>query len=111
MQEFDVIARIKELCASRSLTYYRLAKEAEIPFSTLNTMLNKTSFPSVPSLMKLCDGFGITLAQFFSEYDESALLTNEQKVCLEHWSRLGEQEKGLSLAYMKGLADNMKRSE
>ena len=65
MQEFDVVARIQELCKSRSWTYYRLAKASGIPYSTLSTMLHKTNVPSVPSLMKICDGLGITLAQFF----------------------------------------------
>ena len=56
MQEFDVVGRIQELCRSRSWTYYRLAKASGIPYSTLSTMLHKTNVPSVPSLMKICDG-------------------------------------------------------
>lgn len=66
MQEFDVVGRIQELCQSRSWTYYRLAKASGIPYSTLSTMLHKANVPSIPSLIKICDGFGITLAQFFS---------------------------------------------
>ena len=69
MVEFDVVARIQELCQSRSWTYYRLAKASGIPYSTLSTMLHKTNVPSVPSLMKICEGFGITLAQFFSDQE------------------------------------------
>lgn len=38
-------------------------------------MLHKTYVPTVPSLMKICDGFGITIAQFFTEEDETARLT------------------------------------
>lgn len=105
MQEFDVIERIKELCASRSWTYYRLAKESDIPYSTLNTMLHKTNIPSVPSLMKLCDGLGITLAQFFSHEDESAKLTKKQKECLAQWDKLDTHSQELSLVYMDGLID------
>lgn len=81
MQEFDVVGRIQELCRSRSWTYYRLAKASGIPYSTLSTMLHKTNVPSVPSLMKICDGLGITLAQFFSDQDETAKLTADQKQC------------------------------
>lgn len=105
MDEFDVMGRIKELCASRSWTYYRLAKEADIPYSSLSTMIHKAYVPSVPSLMKICNGFGITLAQFFSQEDDTAKLSQKQKVCLEYWSRLDEQSQTLALAYMKGLAD------
>lgn len=105
MNEIDVLGRIKELCESRSWTYYRLAKESGIPYSSLSTMLHKTYVPTVPSLMKICTGFGITLAQFFSDQDESAKLTADQKDCLSHWNRLDEKSKALAAAYMQGLAD------
>lgn len=106
MNEFNVIARIKQLCDARAWSYYRLAKASDIPYSTLNTMLHKSNVPTVPSLQKICDGFGITLAQFFSERDEVSLLTKDQRDCLERWDKLGEDEKQLALAYMQGLADH-----
>lgn len=105
MNDFDVMGRIKELCAARSWTYYRLAKESGIPYSSLSTMLHKTYTPTVPSLLKICDGFGITLAQFFSEEDESVKLTKGQKECLAQWDLLDQQSRELALAYMKGLHD------
>ena len=105
MAEFDVVARIQELCQSRSWTYYRLAKASGIPYSTLSTMLHKTVVPSVPSLIKICRGFDITLAQFFSEEDDTAKLSKKQKLCLERWDKLDEQSQALALAYMEGLAD------
>ena len=104
MNDFDVMVRIRELCEARSWTYYRLAKESGIPYSTLNTMLHKTYVPTVPSLMKICDGFGITLSQFFLEDDEQAMLTKNQKECLKHWDKLDQQSKRLALVYMEGLA-------
>lgn len=36
MRDKDVIQHIQDLCKERSWTYYRLAKEADIPYSTLN---------------------------------------------------------------------------
>lgn len=104
MADFDVTARINELCKARSWTYYRLAKESGIPYSTLNTMLRKTYVPTVPSLMRLCDGFGITLAQFFDEGDETATLTQQEKKCLAQWELLDAHGRELALAYMEGLA-------
>ena len=105
MQEFDVIGRIQELCDARSWSYYRLAKSSGIPYSTLNTTLHKTNVPSVPSLMKICEGFGITLAQFFTVDDQTAKLSSDQKECLKAWQRLDETSQSLALAYMQGLAD------
>ncbi len=105
MEGFHVIERIKELCDMRSWTYYRLAKEADIPYSTLNTMLHKTNTPSVPTLEKLCNGFGITLAQFFCLEDDTAKLTEEQWQCLALWDTLSETGKQLAFAYMQGIND------
>ena len=103
MNDFDVMGRIKELCKVRSWSYYRLAKESGIPYSTLNTMLRKTYVPTVPSLMKICDGFGITLAQFFTVESESAKLSKKEKACLNQWRKLDGQGQELAMAYMEGL--------
>lgn len=105
MQEFDVVGRIQELCHSRSWTYYRLAKASGIPYSTLSTMLRKTNVPSLPSLMKICNGFGITLSQFFSDHDETVKLTSDQKECLCLWNDLESTSKPLAMAYMQALKD------
>lgn len=104
MNEIDVLERIEELCRARSWTYYRLAKESGIPYSTLNTMLRKTHVPTVPSLTKICDGFGITLSQFFSRENEIAKLTKPQNDCLEHWDKLDEHSQEHALAFMDGLS-------
>lgn len=105
MADFDVIARILELCDTRKWTYYRLAKESGIAYSTLNTMLHKTTTPSVPTIARLCDGFGITIAQFFSLEDDISKLTDEEKVYLSKWSELDSKSKDLALAYIQGLID------
>lgn len=107
MNEFDVIGRINELCAARSWSYYRLAKESGISYSTLNTMFHKTYVPTIPSLMRICDGFGITLAQFFDLGADIAKLTKGQRACIEHWNRLNPQEQEMALAYMEGLASRL----
>ena len=73
-------------------------------------MLHKTNVPSVSSLMKICDGLGITLAQFLSSGDESAKLTTDQKACLRLWESLDETSRALAAAYMAGLADRQEAS-
>ena len=48
--------------------------------------------PSIPSLKKICDAFGITLSQLFAEEDAPVSLTASQKQLLEKWSRLTEDQ-------------------
>ena len=111
MNDFDVMGRIKELCKARSWSYYRLAKESGIPYSSLSTMLHKTYVPTVPSLMKICDGFGITLAQFFTVESEAAQLTKKERDCLDQWRRLDGQSQTLAMAYMEGLEARQKKDQ
>lgn len=105
LSEFDAVGRIHALCQARSWSYYKLAQKSGIPYSTLNTMLRKTNAPSLPSLSKICDGFGITLAQFFSEQGSIQRLSESQRQCLTLWDALDDKGKTLAAAYMQGVRD------
>lgn len=93
MQEHEVVERIKSLCDARSWTFYRLAKESGITYSTLCTMLHKSNSPSLLTLIRICDGFGISLAQFFDENNDQARLTDEQKTLLHRWESLSKENR------------------
>ena len=61
-----VAARILALCAERGIAINALAGSAGVSPSTVYSMLNaKSQNPGVVSLQKLCDGFDISLRQFF----------------------------------------------
>lgn len=109
MDEPDVIGRIKELCAQKGWTNYRLAKESDITYSTLNSLLrSSSSFPSIPTLRRICDGLGITLEQFFAE-KEPVVVTEEQREHLLRWQRLPEADKVLAEAYIQALLDKQEQ--
>lgn len=93
MQEKEIMERIQALCKARSWTSYRLAKESGITYSTLCTMLHKANAPSIPTLIKICDGFGITLAQFFDEQNDHALLSDADKAHLLRWNQLSQENR------------------
>lgn len=58
--------RIIELCKERNMAINALANESGVSPSTVYSMLNeKSQNPGVVSLKKLCDGWQITLRQFF----------------------------------------------
>ena len=103
MRDTDVIEHIKNLCAERGWSYYKLAQNAKIPYSTLNNMLHRDNIPTIPTLQKICDGMGITLADFFCEGAEETHLSQSQKEVLEMYSSLQHDDKKLLLAYAKGL--------
>lgn len=102
--DFDVNTRIKELCQTRGLSYYKLAKLSGIPYSTLNTMLLKGNQPSLTTLRKICDGLSISMSQFFNLDDAPLDLTKAQKECLSLFNLLSSEKQTLALAYLKGLS-------
>lgn len=103
MEENEMIRRINALCEARSWTLYRLAKESGIPYSTLCTMLHKSNAPSIPTLVKLCSGFGITLAEFFDTGADRAMLTQQQRSLLTQWERLSAENQRAAQQYIQYL--------
>lgn len=68
-----VVQRIESLCKERGIAYNALAVSAGVTPSTVYSLLSETRRDiSLVTLKKLCDGFGITLGEFFStpEFDE-----------------------------------------
>lgn len=51
--------------------------------------------PTVPSLEKICNAFGITLSQLFADEGSAVSLTASQKKLLEKWSRLNEDQQNV----------------
>lgn len=98
-----VIDKINSLCKERGWTKYRLAKEAGIAHSTLHNMMHNTVTPTVFSISKICDAFGITLSQFFAE-EGIYELTVEQKNLLDSFDKLDLHEKKIAVAFIDGMA-------
>ena len=92
INEDYVIKRIEELCEQKHWSKYRLAKKSGIPHSTIFNMLKRTNTPTIGTLVKICNGLGITLSQFFAD-DEYVTLTKQQKLLLRLWGTLENEEK------------------
>lgn len=61
-----VAKRILELCAQKKTAVNAAANHAGIPPSTIYSMLNeKSKNPGIVTLQKVCDGFDISLREFF----------------------------------------------
>lgn len=101
--ENHIIDRIEQLCEQKQMSRYRLAQKSGISQSSISTLLNRQSVPTIQTLEKICKGLDMTLAQFFSEDDELPNLTEEQKRLLTTWNAMNEQEKALVEAYMQGI--------
>ena len=67
MGTYDAIkTRILQLCEEKQFTIHKLAiTSAVAPSSIKNILYGKSKNPGVVTIKMLCDGFGITLNEFF----------------------------------------------
>lgn len=75
MKSWEMTAvRIRQLCKEKDKTPNWIAEFSGVPQSTLKSILNgESKNPGISTIKKLCDGFGITLGQFFSTPEFDAL--------------------------------------
>lgn len=69
--------RILKLCEEKHMTINKLATESAVaPSSIKNILYGKSTNPGIVTLKLLCDGFGITIYDFFDS-DEFKSLDQE----------------------------------
>lgn len=98
----DTLKRLQQLMDERNWTMYRLAKESGLTESTIANIYRRNALPSIPTLEMICNGFGITLSQFFAE-EEMVELTAELKEVFSNWVSLTPEQKNATLTMMKAF--------
>lgn len=83
MDKKIILARIDELMKEKGITNYELKENAEVS-STIyqwrkNATRDKERTPSLRSIEKICEFFGVSLAYFFAfEHDERRSIANRE---------------------------------
>ena len=66
--------RILELLGEREMSIHKLSIESAVPPSSIkNILYGKSQNPGIVTLKLLCDGFGISLIDFFNTEEFRAL--------------------------------------
>lgn len=95
----NVTEKLKELMDERGWSEYKLSKESGLSQSTVRNLFTRNNIPTFQTLEAICQAFGMTLSQFFS--DEDALgLTQEQKTLLAKWSTISKEQQRILLELM-----------
>ena len=106
MNENEVLERIQYFLNLKHWSVYKLAKESKLPYSSLNNIFVRKTSPTIPTLEKICDGFGISVSEFFS-YQTNPLksdnLTEKEQDIINSYRSLSEKDKELLAAYLDGL--------
>jgi transcriptional regulator with XRE-family HTH domain len=101
----QILLRIEALCTQYGWNHYRLAKASGLPLASLNSMFSRNTFPTIPTLEKICTGFQLSLQDFF-DYDttiQPPKLNSELISLIERYKELTRADKKRLLSYLDGL--------
>ncbi len=102
----DTLRKINRMRLERGWSVYRLSVESDLPQSTLINMFNRETQPSIATLEAICKGFGITLAEFFTEAEEEQNEVISERELTEVFYGLPKESQKLVCRLMKELSRN-----
>lgn len=95
MDKKIILNRIDELMKEKGITNYQLKEEAEISNTIYqwrkNATRDKTRVPSLRSIEKICDYFGVSLAYFFT-FDKESQVEVKKRELISNINRLPEEQ-------------------
>lgn len=96
-----IVKKLNEMIKERGWSPYRLAKESNMSYTSVFHILKGRNEPTFLTLSKLCDGLGISLADFFLEI-EIPNVSQQHKV-VNLFNKLNVHQKEVVLAYIEGM--------
>ena len=99
----NVLEKVKKMQEERGWSTYKLAYEAGLTQSTLSNMFARGTCPTVETLEKICDAFGISLSEFFEESDRKTHVSKEELELLRKYRALTDKEKDAAKSMINAL--------
>lgn len=97
----NVLERITYYRKLKNWSEYQLAEKSGLTQSTISSWYRKDMYPTIPSLEKICNAFGITLSQFFSSSTDTFELTDLQKDLLIEINHLSQEQQLALLEFFR----------
>ena len=101
-----MLDRIQYFLNFNHWSLYKLAKASGLPYSSLNNLFNRRTCPTIATLEKICNGFQISLSEFFDFQTNplrNEIISEEKQNILNSYDSLSIRDKELLQAYLKGL--------
>ncbi len=106
MRAKDIGIRILSLCEERGWTLYRLKETSGVNYNTLRSICYGNSSPLMDTLERICQGFNISLSDFFNEKEKvRKSLSDEQMELIKITDFLDPGQMRQVIAYSKGIKE------
>lgn len=95
----DVLGKIERIKNEKGWSTYQLAYESGLTQSTLFNMFKRKTMPSLVTLERICDAFGMTLSEFFSDEEKTYCVSEDEKTVINVYRSLDYENKQKVLIY------------
>lgn len=102
----NVLERIEQMRLSRNWTEYELSKRAELPQTTINTWYRKQQVPTLHSLEKLSEAFGVTLSELLADGNAPMAITETDQKYLQLFHCLRQDQQQALIKFLETLTDH-----
>lgn len=94
MNDEDFLSRLNYFRSIYNYSNYRFSKLTDIPVSTLYSMDNHYTIPSMHTFLTFCNGLGITPCEFFlQDCDNTLTISHDTKQIIKEISLLSPENK------------------
>lgn len=104
MTKKEIIERLEHYLADKNMTVYKLAKQSNLPLSTVNNVFKRKTIPNLITFQSMINGLGISMGEFFDEHEKDTL-SNEEKEMIYRYNKLSKKDKMVirrMLIYLSG---------
>ena len=102
----DLIRKLREQCGNHNISYYALAKEADVSTSTLHALMAGKTKPYMYTVYKLCNALDISIRDILDDEDmpeNTTELSAKEREIISTYRKYSRSKKEMLGTYMKML--------
>ncbi len=90
------------------MSVYRLSELSGINQSTLANTFSRGTVPSIENLERICEALGFTIAQFFTDGEVNACLSDNEIRLIENYRKLSAELRGSLDELVEKMSDEIR---
>ena len=102
----DLIRNIRKQCENHDISYYALAKEADVSTSTLHALMAGKTKPYMYTVYKLCNALDISIMDLLDDEDmpeNTTELSAKEREIISSYRKFSRSKKRMLETYMRML--------